>query len=691
MSGALRLTAGQPYPLGSTWDGAGVNFALFSANATAVELCLFDAAGAEHTRVPLTERTDEVWHGHLADASPGTVYGYRVHGPWAPGDGHRFNPAKLLLDPYARALSGTLRWDPAVYGFHYEGDDDRVIDDRDSAPFVQKAVVVDPRPPAGVPARPVVPWDRTVLYEAHVRGFTKRHPALPESLRGTYAGLAAPGPLAHIAGLGVTSVELLPIHAFVNDHVLVQRGLNNFWGYNTLAFFAPHPAYASRPTAAPAFAADEFRAMAAALHAAGLELILDVVYNHTAEGDERGPTLSFRGIDNASYYRLQPERRLYVNDTGCGNTLNSAHPRVMQMVLDSLRYWATDMGVDGFRFDLAPVLGRGSNGAYDRRCPFLQAAGQDPVLSCTKLIAESWDLGPGGYQVGGFPPGWAEWNDHFRADVRGFWRGDPGKVPALASRLSGSADVFQHNGRRPWASVNFVTAHDGFTLRDLVSYISKHNDANGEQSRDGTDDNASDNHGTEGETADPTIAAARRQTMRNLLATLLLSQGTPMLLAGDEFGRTQGGNNNPYCQDNATSWVDWDLPAWSQAQTTFVQRLLALRQCWPGLNHGRFFTGALQDGHRDVTWLHADGQALGDADWHDGALACFGMLIEAGAGTVLILCNAGRATMPFALPAPGGWHVLLDTAAPDDGEHAAAGNAVPVPPRSLLLLGRRPA
>ena len=685
MSDAVRLTAGQAYPLGAVWDGAGVNFTLFSANATAVVLCLFDDAGVERTQVALTERTDEIWHGYLPGAGPGTVYGYRVHGPWAPDDGHRFNPAKLLLDPYARALSGTLQWNPAVYGFRYEDGDDRVLDGRDSAPFVQKGVVVDGRPPVGRPAGPVVPWDRTVLYEAHVRGFTKRHPALPEPLRGTYAGLVAPEVLAHIAGLGVTSVELLPIHAFVNDHVLVQRGLNNFWGYNTLAFFAPHPAYASRPAAA----ADEVRAMVAGLHAAGLEVILDVVYNHTAEGDERGPTLSFRGIDNASYYRLRPERRLYVNDTGCGNTLDTSHPRVMQMVLDSLRYWVTDTGVDGFRFDLAPVLGRGADGHYDRRCPLLQAAGQDPVLSRTKLIAEAWDLGPGGYQVGGFPPGWAEWNDHFRADVRGFWRGDAGKVPALVSRLSGSADVFEHGGRRPWASVNYVTAHDGFTLRDLVSHARKHNDANGEGNRDGTDDNASDNHGAEGETDDPAILAARRQAMRNLLATLLLSQGTPMLLAGDEFGRTQGGNNNPYCQDNATSWVDWDMPGWGQAQAAFVRRVLALRRDWPELYHGRFFTGAVENGHRDVTWLHADGRALGDADWHDGALACFGMLIEGGAGSVLILCNAGRAQVPFALPSPGGWRMLLDTAAPGQDERAAEGDAVPAAARSLLLLGRR--
>ena len=685
MSDAVRLTAGQAYPLGAVWDGAGVNFTLFSANATAVVLCLFDDAGVERTQVALTERTDEIWHGYLPGAGPGTVYGYRVHGPWAPDDGHRFNPAKLLLDPYARALSGTLQWNPAVYGFRYEDGDDRVLDGRDSAPFVQKGVVVDGRPPVGRPAGPVVPWDRTVLYEAHVRGFTKRHPALPEPLRGTYAGLMAPEVLAHIAGLGVTSVELLPIHAFVNDHVLVQRGLNNFWGYNTLAFFAPHPAYASRPAAA----ADEVRAMVAGLHAAGLEVILDVVYNHTAEGDERGPTLSFRGIDNASYYRLRPERRLYVNDTGCGNTLDTSHPRVMQMVLDSLRYWATDTGVDGFRFDLAPVLGRGADGHYDRRCPLLQAAGQDPVLSRTKLIAEAWDLGPGGYQVGGFPPGWAEWNDHFRADVRGFWRGDAGKVPALVSRLSGSADVFEHGGRRPWASVNYVTAHDGFTLRDLVSHARKHNDANGEGNRDGTDDNASDNHGAEGETDDPAILAARRQAMRNLLATLLLSQGTPMLLAGDEFGRTQGGNNNPYCQDNATSWVDWDMPGWGQAQAAFVRRVLALRRDWPELYHGRFFTGAVENGHRDVTWLHADGRALGDADWHDGALACFGMLIEGGAGSVLILCNAGRAQVPFALPSPGGWRMLLDTAAPGQDERAVEGDAVPAAARSLLLLGRR--
>ena len=688
------ITAGQPYPLGATWDGAGTNFALFSANATAVDLCLFDGSGAEQARIPLPERTDEVWHGHLADARPGTVYGYRVHGPWAPEAGHRFNPAKLLLDPYARALQGELRWGPEVYGHHLEGNDDRVIDARDSAAFVSKAVVTDPAHTWRI-LRPTVPWGHTVIYETHVRGFTMRHPAVPSALRGTYAGLGTPAVLDHIAALGVTTVELLPVHAFVHDHRLVQAGLTNFWGYNSLAFFAPHPAYAGTPGDAVA----EFREMVARLHAAGLEVLLDVVYNHTAEGDETGPTLSFRGIDNASYYRLQPEGRHYVNDTGCGNTVNTSHPRVMQMVLDSLRFWATDMHVDGFRFDLAPVLGRGADGTFDALGPLMQACGQDPVLSTRKLVAEAWDLGPGGYQVGGFPPGWAEWNDRFRDDVRAFWLGPPhgqnGSVAALARRLSGSADLFEHRGRRPWATVNFVTAHDGFTLRDLVSYDRKHNDANGEGGRDGTDTNTSFNHGTEGDTNDPAVAAARQQAMRTLLATLLVSQGTPMLLAGDEWGRTQGGNNNPYCQDNETSWVDWDIPDWGHAQAAFVARLLRLRQDWGALNHGRFFTGQEDGaGRRDVTWLAPGGRTLADADWRDGALACFGMLIDGPAqgGTVLAMFNAGANEAAFAVPAsaPPGWRLLLDTAAPDrDGDAVPGGAPVPVAGRSLLLLGRR--
>ena len=715
-TGAAHLAAGRPYPLGATSDGAGVNFALFSANATAVELCLFSPDGAaELRRLPLPCCTDEVWHGHLPGAQPGLLYGYRVHGPWAPDEGHRFNPHKLLLDPYATAYAGSFRWGPEVYAFQKETGDDRTYDTRDSAPNMPRCVVPGPLPPLPGP-RPDVPWDRTVLYEAHVRGLTKLHPAVPPAQRGTYAGLAAPAMLDWVTGLGVTSVELLPTHAFLDDEPLLQRGLRNYWGYNTLGFFAPHAPYASGPDAAA-----EFRAMAAALHGAGLELILDVVYNHTAEGDHRGPSLSFRGIDNASYYRLLPDRSRYVNDTGCGNTLNATHPRVIQMVMDSLRHWVGAMGADGFRFDLAPILAREAHG-YDDRSGFLDACRQDPVLNRVKLIAEPWDIGPGGYQVGRFPPGWAEWNDRFRDDVRRFWKGDAGMVPALAERLSASTDLFGRH-RRPWSSVNFVTAHDGFTLRDTATYDVKRNAANGEDGRDGTSDNRSWNHGTEGETGDPEVNASRRRTMRNLLATLFLAQGTPMLLAGDEFGRTQGGNNNPYCQDNPVSWLDWSIPDWGRAQAALVRRLARLRQDYPVLRRGRHFTGAPVDllGARgvagtvkDVTWLKADGQEMEGADWGDPRLKCFAMMMDGripdaglpapGADTTLLVAvNSHHAAVAFTLPAcPGGaaWELLLDTAMPGadapepGGPHGirrfACGEVRDMASRSLMLLALAP-
>ncbi len=542
-----NISEGQPFPLGATWDGLGVNFALFSAHATKVELCLFDDTGeTEIERIELPEYTDEVWHGYLPDARPGTIYGYRVHGPYEPEAGHRFNPNKLLLDPYAKALVGSVTWNPALFGYVMESGDDTTFDTRDSAPFTRKCRVIDPAFTWGRDQKPNVPWDKTVFYETHVKGFTKLHPAVPERLRGTYAGLGTPEVLAYIRSLGVTSVELLPIHSFVNDSYLLEKDLVNYWGYNTLSFFAPARRYA----AVPDFAFSEFKEMVARMHGAGLEVILDVVYNHTAEGNEKGPTLSFKGIDNASYYRLLPDqKRYYINDTGTGNTVNLSHPRVLQMVTDSLRYWATEMRVDGFRFDLATILGREPYG-FDEGGGFLDSCRQDPVLSSVKLIAEPWDCGPGGYQVGGFPPGWAEWNDRFRDEVRGYWKGDEGLLPALASRLTGSADKFNKRGRRPWASVNFITAHDGFTLADTVSYNEKHNTANGEDNRDGHSHNLSYNYGAEGPTDDPEIKAVRLRQMRNLLATLLLSRGTPMLLAGDEFARTQRGNNNAYCQDN---------------------------------------------------------------------------------------------------------------------------------------------
>ena len=674
------LSEGTPYPLGATSDGAGVNFALFSAHATRVELCLFDPDGEEQQRLTLPACTDEVWHGYLPFAAPGTAYGYRVHGPWDPAQGHRFNPTKLMLDPYARRHQGEVRWNPALYDYVHEQGDGLVRDDRDSAPFVPKCLVMAPSPPPSPRDRPV-PWDRTVLYEAHVRGLTQLHPGLPAPLRGTYAGLCEPCVLDHLAALGVTSVELLPVHAALSEPALVERGLRNFWGYNTIGFFAPEPCYASNPDAA----ADEFRAMVAGMHRAGFEVILDVVYNHTAEGAELGPSLGFKGIDNASYYRLLPDRRRYVNDTGCGNTLNLDHPRVLQLVMDSLRFWVTEMGVDGFRFDLAPVLGRTPRG-FEADSGFMQACRQDPVLSRVKLIAEAWDIGPGGYRVGEFPPGWAEWNDRFRDDVRAFWSGQPGLVPATAARMSASAWLFQRRGRRPWSSVNFVAVHDGFTLRDVVSYERKHNEANGEENRDGTDNNRSWNHGIEGPTDDPAIEAARLRSMRALLATLLLSQGTPMLLAGDEFGRTQNGNNNAYCQANEISWVDWNLLPSGRDLLRFVQRLTRLRATYPVLRRDRFFTGTVVDGVRDADWMHPRGGPMREEDWGDNALRCFAMLLDGRApsggetgDTVLIMLNAGTEPEPFAMPnSTHGteWTLVLDSSDPD----APAQPAAPVHP-----------
>ncbi len=539
-----RIREGLPYPLGATWDGLGVNFALYSAHATKVELCLFDDRGREIERIALPEYTDEIWHGYLPDARPGQLYGYRVYGPYAPDAGHRFNPNKLLLDPYAKQLVGELKWAPALFGYTIgHKDADLSFDRRDSAAYMPKCAVIDPAFTWGKDQRPQTPWDSTVIYETHLRGTTMRHPSVPEAWRGTFSGLKVDEVVEHIKRLGMTAVELLPVHAFVDDEYLLKQGLRNYWGYNTIGFFAPHPRYMATRTVS------EFKQMVARLHSAGLEVILDVVYNHTAEGNELGPTLSFKGIDNASYYRLAEDRRFYINDTGTGNTFDLTNAGALRMVNDSLRYWVAEMHVDGFRFDLATILGREHHG-FDPKGGFLDACRQDPLLSQVKLIAEPWDVGPGGYQVGAFPPGWSEWNDKFRDNVRAFWRGDEGQLAELATRLTGSADLFHHRGRRPTASVNFVTAHDGFTLHDLVSYAHKHNEANGEHNRDGSDNNISANYGVEGETDDEQINALRLRQMRNMLATLLLSQGTPMLLAGDEFGRSKGGNNNTYFQDN---------------------------------------------------------------------------------------------------------------------------------------------
>ncbi|GJH01608.1 glycogen debranching protein GlgX [Paraburkholderia terrae] len=696
-----RISEGLPFPLGATWDGRGVNFALFSAHATKVELCLFDDEGKkELERIELPEYTDEVWHVHMAGLKPGTVYGYRVHGPYEPEAGHRFNPNKLLLDPYAKAHVGSLRWDPSLFGYTLETEDDLTFDERDSAAFMPKCQVVDQTFNWTHPTRVRVPWDRTIVYETHVRGYTKLHPDVPEKMRGTFDGLAQKAVIDHIKRVGVTTIELLPIHSFVNDSYLLDKGLTNYWGYNTIGFFAADPRYFARGPGV----IEEFKEMIDRLHDAGLELILDVVYNHTAEGNERGPTLSFRGIDNASYYRLMPDEcRYYINDTGTGNTLNLSHPRVLQMVTDSLRYWVTEMNVDGFRFDLATILGREPYG-FDEGGGFLDSCRQDPIISSVKLIAEPWDCGPGGYQVGGFPPGWAEWNDRYRDTVRSFWKGDEASAADLAKRLTASGDFFNRRGRRPWASVNFITAHDGFTLNDLVSYNERHNEANGEDNNDGHSDNRSWNCGEEGPSDDPEIIALRERQKRNMLATLLFSQGTPMVLAGDEFGRTQKGNNNAYCQDNEVSWIDWaGIDDNGRALTEFVRKLTTLRHALPVLRRNRFLTGEMREdiGVTDVKWLSPVGAVLTDEQWDDSAMRCFGLVIDGRAqasgirrpasdATLLLVINAYHDVVDFMLPEiPGSdqWSCMIDTNAPERDElpDFESGDVYQVTGRSLLL------
>ncbi len=697
---APRITEGLPHPLGATWDGLGVNFALFSANASRVELCLFDPTGSQElARIELPEYTDEVWHGYLPDARPGTVYGYRVHGPYAPDAGHRFNPNKLLLDPYALAHVGELRHAPEIFGYQVgHPDSDLSFDHRDSAAFVPKCRVIDPAFTWGRDRRPRVPWERTIFYETHVRGYTIRHPALRFGQGGTFAGLAAEEVVAHMRDLGVTSVELLPIHMFTDEGHLARTGLTNYWGYNTLGFFAPDPRYASGLGSH----VSEFKAMVARLHEAGLEVILDVVYNHTAEGNEAGPTLSFKGIDNASYYRLLPgQERYYINDTGTGNTVNLSHPRVLQMVTDSLRYWVTEMHVDGFRFDLATILGRESYG-FDEGGGFLDSCRQDPVLSDVKLIAEPWDCGPGGYQVGGFPPGWAEWNDRYRDTARAFWRSEA-SAAELAQRLCASADKFNRRGRRPWSTVNFITAHDGFTLLDVVSFNDKHNEANGENNQDGTGNNSSWNCGVEGPTDDPVVLALRERQMRNLMATLILSQGTPMILAGDEFGRTQNGNNNAYCQDNETSWVDWSRLERYAGFYGFVRRLIQLKRDYPILRRQRFMTGDYDEdlGVRDVTWINGTGDTMRPQDWHDPGMRCFGMLMDGRAktsgirrpgtdATLLLVLNGHHDGLEFVMPPCSGgmhWHLILDTNRPamTSGRAYGIGTGCEIVGRSLMM------
>jgi isoamylase len=696
-----RVREGSAQAHGAIWDGKGTNFTLFSANATKVEVCLFDPTGErEQERVALPEYTDQIWHGYIPEVNPGDVYGLRVHGPYEPEAGHRFNPNKLVLDPYARAHIGELKWGPECFGYTLGSKlEDLSFDERDSAAFMPKCVVVDPDFDwRGQPRSRGIPWDDTIIYEMHVRGYTMLHPAVPPKQRGTFKGLSAPEVVAYVKALGITTIELLPIHTFINDSHLLERGLTNYWGYNSIGFFAPDPRYASEPEQC----LREFKEMVARFHDAGLEVILDVVYNHTAEGNERGPTLSFKGIDNATYYRLLPEqKRFYINDTGTGNTLNLSHPSVIQMVTDSLRYWVNELHVDGFRFDLGTILAREPEG-FDNQSGFLKACNQDPTLRGVKLIAEPWDVGPGGYQVGRFPPGWAEWNDRYRDVVRDFWRGSASAAD-LAPPLCASGDVFNQLGRRPSACVNFVTAHDGFTLSDLVSYNEKHNEANGEENRDGSNDNRSCNYGAEGPTADPTVTLIRQRQIRNLLATLLLSQGTPMLMAGDEFGRTQRGNNNAYCQDNEISWIDWSFADTDAKLVKFVQQVTALRHRYPIFRRSRFLTGAYDEelDVKDVTWINASGAEMRSEDWSDGNMRCFGMLIDGRArptgvrqrgteATMLLVINAHHDFVEFMLPScPGGatWTLLLDTNVPDGTRYLGnSGDVYGVTARSLILL-----
>ena len=675
----VKVWPGKPYPLGATWDGLGVNFSLFSQHANAVELCLFDSVDAtqEAVRVPLTEQTHRVWHGYLPEVRSGQLYGYRVHGPYDPQAGHRFNAAKVVLDPYAKQIGRPVQWSDEAFGYQLDRPErDLVRDDRDSAPYAPLGMVIDPAFTWGKESAPAIPWHDTVIYEVHVKGFTTRHPEVPAQLRGTYLGLASEPIVRHLKRLGVTAVELMPVHHHTHEKALIDRGLTNYWGYNSLAFLAPDIRYATRPEDA----VTEFKTMVRIMHDADLEVILDVVYNHTSEGNRYGPTLSMRGIDNAAYYRLQnDDKASYLDFTGCGNTLNMIHPRVLQLIMDSLRYWVLEMHVDGFRFDLASALARELY-AVDKLGAFFDIIHQDPVLSQVKLIAEPWDLGAGGYQVGNFPVLWTEWNGLYRDNVRRFWRGDGGQVSEFATRLVGSSDLYEGEGRRPSASINFVTAHDGFTLEDLVSYDQKHNEANGEDNRDGSDDNLSWNCGIEGHTADPAITKLREQQKRNFIATLLLSQGVPMICGGDEIARTQLGNNNGYCQDNDISWFDWQLPPASRELLAFTQEVLRFRAAHPVLRQRQFFQGRKIRGVdvKDLAWFDPDGNEMTDAVWHAPHVRCLGMRLAGDAiddtddrgrrivdDTLLILLNAHHGTVSFTLPSPGrrqAWALIFDTA-----------------------------
>ena len=691
---------GSPYPLGATFDGQGTNFALFSEGAERVELCLFDEDGTEE-RVPLTEFDAFVWHGFLPSVQPGQLYGYRVYGPDKPTEGKRYNPHKLLLDPYAKAVSGQIEWGQSLFGYDFGDPDSRNEDD--SAAAMVKGVVINPFFEWAGDRLPKTPYAQTVIYESHVKGLTFRHPDVPDDLRGTYAGIAHPAIIEHLLHLGITAIELMPVHQFVNDSTLQDKGLSNYWGYNTLAFFAPHSEYSSSGKLGQQV--QEFKAMVRALHAAGIEVILDVVYNHTAEGNHLGPTLSMRGIDNEAYYRLEEDRRYYTDYTGTGNSLNAGSPHALQLIMDSLRYWVTEMHVDGFRFDLASTLAREFYDV-DKLSTFFELVQQDPVVSQVKLIAEPWDVGPGGYQVGNFPPQWTEWNGKYRDTVRDFWRGEPQALGEFASRLTGSADLYEHSGRRPVASINFVTAHDGFTLRDLVSYNEKHNDANGEDNNDGESHNRSSNMGVEGPTDDEAINRARARQQRNFLATLLLSQGVPMISHGDELGRTQGGNNNGYAQDNEITWVDWD--AADHPLIEFTAAVTRLRRTHPTFRRSRFFDGRpvrAEDGERipDVVWLRPDAVPMAPEDWDSGFGLAVGMFLN-GHGirekdlrgrpvtdqNFLVYFNSGDEPVELTLPDDrhgASWQVMIDTAGERGNESAvAAGGDIELHAKSLLVL-----
>jgi isoamylase len=699
MPDAIESWPGRPYPLGATYDGAGTNFSLFSGIAERVELCLFDEDGTER-RLELEEVDAFCWHSYLPSVGPGQRYGYRVQGPWDPGRGLRCNPAKLLLDPYAKAIEGSVDWTPAC--FPYDFGDENSPNDDDSAPHVPRSVVHSPFFDWGNDRSPDVPLNDSVIYEVHVKGFTARHPDIPAAQRGTYSGLAHPAALDYLTKLGVTAVELLPVHQFVHDAHLVVRGLLNYWGYNSIGFLAPHNDYAAAGQGGEQVA--EFKAMVRALHEAGIEVILDVVYNHTAEGNHLGPVLSMKGIDNAAYYRLVPEApQFYYDTTGTGNSLNVRHPHTLQLIMDSLRYWVTDMHVDGFRFDLAASLARQFH-EVDRLSAFFDLIQQDPVVSQIKLIAEPWDVGEGGYQVGNFPPLWSEWNGRYRDTVRDFWRGEPATLGEFASRLTGSSDLYQADARHPGASVNFVTAHDGFTLRDLVSYNSKHNEANGEDNNDGENHNRSWNCGVEGDTDDEEVLALRHRQQRNFLATLLLSQGVTMLLAGDEVGRTQRGNNNAYCQDNEISWLDWGQL--DEALLAFTRRMIALRREHPVLRRRRWFQGVPIRGSVDLGWCRPDGGEMSDEDW-DSGIGSVGVFLNGGAitdrdrrgqrvtdGSMLLLFNGQHEALDWTLPKQWGewWDLIIDTAAPDrEGDPAGSDQPLPMAARSVVVLMRKDA